>query len=382
MYPAYLFGHTRALARRELPDGEARGGGPGRRLAVWAVGGALSLAALGAGIATLETDPSLLDYFAKGRPLRQGIAYVDRNMGISPLQIVVRHPEGRRFQKEKRIEMLWQVQQGLEEHPGVGAVLSLPVIVAEGRRVPILGRIIPTKWMLSLLQAEELGAIGRGFLSEDRREALFLATMREGDREQPRAQVMADIREVVSDAGLEVVAMGSLYALQGHLGSLVRASLFSGVVALLALFAGVAVLASRNFRTSVAMLGAIALVPVATLGGLGLLGIPVDVISSPASNVCVGMAADAMIHLVLAVRRRAAGAPIRFEHWMAARREQAAPILISALVVCAGFAIFALSTFPPTRRFGLAVVFGTAVAAFGALILLPALAAPKREPEA
>ena len=59
---------------------------------------------------------------------------------------------------------------------------------------------------------------------------------------------------------------------------------------------------------------------------------------------------------------------------MAARREQGFAILISTVVVCAGFAIFLGSSFPPNRRFGMAVVGGTLVAAAAALVLLPLLA--------
>ena len=161
--------------------------------------------------------------------------------------------------------------------------------------------------------------------------------------------------------------------LQAHLGRLVRSSLLSGIAALLVLFFLVGMVASRSPRTSLAMVGAISLVPLSTLGALGIFRIPVDVISSPASNVCIGMAADAMIHLALAVRREAGGAPATWRHWVAARREQATPILVAS-----GFAIFTLSSFPPTRRFGIAVVFGTLVAAFGALVLLPRLAGPRQ----
>lgn len=152
------------------------------------------------------------------------------------------------------------------------------------------------------------------------------------------------------------------------------------MLALLGLFFLVGIAASRSPLTSLAMVAAISLVPLSTLGALGILRIPVDVISSPASNVCIGMAADAMIHLVLAVRRRAAGARVGWEHWVVARREQATPILVSATLVASGFAIFTLSVFPPTRRFGIAVVFGTLVAAFGALVLLPSLAGPRGAP--
>ncbi len=76
----------------------------------------------------------------------------------------------------------------------------------------------------------------------------------------------------------------------------------------------------------------------------------------------------------MAVRRVSAGELVRWSHWVAARREQATPIFIASGLVIAGFAVFTLSEFPPTVRFGGAVVFGTVVAAFGALVLLPFLA--------
>jgi predicted RND superfamily exporter protein len=40
-------------------------------------------------------------------------------------------------------------------------------------------------------------------------------------------------------------------------------------------------------------------------------------------------------------------------------------------IICAGFGIFVLSTFPPTQRFGLAVILGTVTAATMALVVLP-----------
>ena len=43
-------------------------------------------------------------------------------------------------------------------------------------------------------------------------------------------------------------------------------------------------------------------------------------------------------------------------------------------VVSTGFAIFLLSTFPPTQRFGAAIVVGTILASLTALYVMPLLA--------
>ena len=380
LFPPFLLGYARGLSRKALADqdGWSLEGLAARKMTAVAVLGSLLLTAVGAGLTRLETDPSLLEYFAPNQPLRDGLEYVDQTLGSSPFSLVINEPNGGVFKGKEILSRQWELHQKFEDHPAVGGALSLPIFIGEGRRVPIVGRLIPLDWIVDFLERPSLGSVGEGFITADRKHARFMMTLRETERATPRLEVVDQLRTLARETGFEVSAVGGLYFLQGHLGQLVRSSLISGIAALLVLFFLVGLAASRSVGTSTAMVGAIALVPIATLGSLGLLGIPVDVISSPASNVCIGMAADAMIHLVLAVRRRASGAEVAWDHWVEARREQAVPILISAVVVAAGFAVFTLSEFPPTQRFGGAVVFGTLVAGFGALVVLPFLAALRR----
>jgi uncharacterized protein len=70
--------------------------------------------------------------------------------------------------------------------------------------------------------------------------------------------------------------------------------LVTGLAWLFLFFIGVALAVSRNLRVALAMVGSLLLVPVCMLGGVGLFGVPVDIISAPATNVCIGMAIDSM----------------------------------------------------------------------------------------
>ena len=113
-------------------------------------------------------------------------------------------------------------------------------------------------------------------------------------------------------------------------------------------------------------------VPVVILGTFGHLGIAMDIITSPAANIALAVGADSMIHLVVRVRRLgAAGVPAP---WGSAVAQIGPAVLGATGIVCAGFGIFVLSSFPPTQRFGLAVILGTAAAAGMALVVLPRLA--------
>lgn len=206
--------------------------------------------------------------------------------------------------------------------------------------------------------------------------------MREAGRTAERDEVVAGLVQKVRDAGLEPVHVGGLYELQGALSRLVASSVMWGLGGLVLLFALVAAIVSRSVGGTLAMVASLVTVPVICLGTLGWFGLPIDIISAPAANVAIAMGIDSMIHLAL--RARALRGPGRRMSkraaWQQARAELAQPIVAAISLVAVGFGIFALSSFPPTQRFGLAVVLGTLAAAFAALWLLPLLAVGRGEP--
>ena len=53
------------------------------------------------------------------------------------------------------------------------------------------------------------------------------------------------------------------------------------------------------------------------LGAAGFLKVPIDIISAPAANICIGMAVYSMIHLVFAVRRNRHLGTDPWKVWMA-----------------------------------------------------------------
>jgi predicted RND superfamily exporter protein len=185
--------------------------------------------------------------------------------------------------------------------------------------------------------------------------------------------VVSDIRKIVAKQGFTPYLVGDFYELQGQLAKLVAHSLVTGLAWLMLFFAGVALVVARNLRIAAAMIFSLSLIPICMLGGIGWLHVPVDIISAPATNVCMGMAIDSMVHLVFGVRRAQRDGKQGWHAWTAARQEQWRGIVYSDVVIAAGFAIFALSNFPPTQRFGLVVVSGTIIDILANLFLLPLL---------
>ena len=137
------------------------------------------------------------------------------------------------------------------------------------------------------------------------------------------------------------------------------------------MFLGVAVVVSRSAKVTTMMVACLAGVPLVVLGTFGWLGVSMDIITSPAANVALAMGVDSMIHLVVRVRHLHGGGLADLESWSQARAQIMGPVLAATLLICVGFGIFGLSTFPPTGRFGLAVILGTMTAATMALVTLP-----------
>lgn len=345
----------------------------------------LGVAAAGTGVARLDTDPLLLSYFDPAGPVRPGLEAIDREGGSSPLLLAVGAADGERLDNMSGYARLWEFQDSLEADPATGIVLSPAPLLAHAREQP-LARFLPVSLLLGLLERPETGGIGRGFFREDRREVLYSIRMKEGERTEKRREVVARLSGHAETAGLRVLATGGLYELQDRLGQLIATSLKTGVGGLLALFLLVGLRVAGSARGTASMLACLAAIPCVVLGSFGHLGIAVDIVASPAANVALAMGVDSMIHLAMRARlegRRRGGAGA----WSAAADSLARPVTAACAIVCVGFGIFVLSDFPPTRRFGLAVLLGSATACFATLLALPSLmrrrAAPAeaREPE-
>ena len=97
----------------------------------------------------------------------------------------------------------------------------------------------------------------------------------------------------------------------------------------------------------------------ATAVGLRVAGVWVDLSPREGSD-CFFSEDDPQIQVSLELEQRYPG-----------RTQVMGPVLAVTLLICVGFGIFGLSTFPPTRRFGFAVILGTMAAATMALVTFP-----------
>ncbi len=325
----------------------------------------------GFGVLRLVTDPSLLAFFKPSSSLAQGLTTIDADGGSGPLSLVVRDPNGAALDEEPQIVKLRAIHAELEKESAVGTALSVVPLLDEARRASPIAAFLPSKALLTLLSSANYDKVALSFITEDKKSANFFLRMREAGRTEPREVVIERLKAAVAAQGLEAQLVGGLYELQGKLGRLVAGSLLEGLLGLLLIFFFIGAGVSRSGFTGLAMVGALALVPLFLIGLMGLAGMPVDFISSPAAQVAIGIGVDSMIQLAAAARRARQAGLSAADAWLRARGELGGAVVAATLIVALGFALFLLSSFPPTQRFGVAVALGTLMSGAVALYVLP-----------
>src|SRR6266704_4922174 len=267
---------------------------------------------------------------------------------------------------------MWTRHGALENYKDVGTVVSLPTLLAEGDRTPF-SFLIRYEKMTEIMAQPKYARVAKSVVTEDRSQTMFLLRMVEARRDKLRLEVVDDLRSITRKHGFTPALVGGIYYLQGRLAKLVASSLVTGLFWLNFLFIVIAWIVARSVRGAVAMIVSLTLVPLCMLGGIGWLNVPMDVISAPATNVCIGIAIDSMIHLVFGVRRAERDGKKGWSAWVTGREEQWRGIVYSDVIIAAGFAIFVLSDFPPTQRFGVVVLAGCIIDILANLFVLPLL---------
>jgi hypothetical protein len=126
--------------------------------------------------------------------------------------------------------------------------------------------------------------------------------------------------------------------------------------------------------------GTVAMLPnvlpiVMVFGGMGWLGVDVDVGSMMTASIALGVAVDDTIHYLNWFREELDRLGDRKKAILAAYNHCATPTLQAALISGLGLSIFAISTFTPTQRFGVLMLVILWLGAVAELIYFPALLA-------
>ncbi|MEL7399652.1 MAG: MMPL family transporter, partial [Pseudomonadota bacterium] len=230
--------------------------------------------------------------------------------------------------------------------------------------------------MRKSLPVEISDVLVKPYLSEENNQTRITLRAKETDPELRRVELLQKVYDyATNDLGFkeEQVRMSGLLVLYNNM----LQSLFkSQIVTLGAVFLGILLMFMVLFRSL--LLSVIAIIPnllaaAVVLGGMGLAGVPLDMMTITIAAITVGIGVDDTIHYIHRFKREFA---VDHDYVEAMHRSHASigkAMFYTSVIIIVGFSILALSNFIPSIYFGLLTGLAMLAAILGALTLLPRL---------
>ncbi|GAB3093875.1 MMPL family transporter [Aestuariicella hydrocarbonica] len=270
-----------------------------------------------------------------------------------------------------------KLQNYLDALPEVGKVQSLATayeVASDINGAPL------NDFEMALIQKslpEEVSSVMFDpYLAEDIEQTRITLRVKETYPGLRRAELLEKIRQyTINELGFDadkVHFSGLLVLYNNMLQSLYK----SQIVTLGAVFIGIVLMFVVLFRSIV--MAIIAIVPnllaaATVLGGMGLAGVPLDMMTITIAAITVGIGVDDTIHYIHRYKKEFA---VDGDYIAAMHRSHASigrAMFYTSVIIVVGFSILALSNFIPTIYFGLLTSFAMLAAILAALTLLPRL---------
>ena len=355
------------------------------------------------GISKLQVENRFIDYFDKNTEIYKGMYEIDSKLGgTATLDIIISQPEDNfesikieddffdddLFEDENSsaagywwniysLNKLEDIHDYLDSIPEIGKVLS----VASGVK---LARQINDGKDLNDLEL----ALLRSVLPEDIRESLLYSYINKDDsvvristrvnesstslnRKDLLDKINHDLKNEfnLKESEYEITGLAVLY------NNMLQSLFQSQIGSLLIVFAVISAMLFLIFRSfKVMIIGLVPNIFVASsvMGLLGLLNIPLDIMTITVAAISVGMAVDNTIHYIYRYKKelKKNGSDIALKN---AHSTTGRAIFYTASTIAAGFCILSLSNFFPTVLFGVFTSIAMMLAFLCSLTLLPNL---------
>jgi len=359
------------------------------------------------GVTKLEVENSFINYFSKDTEIYRGLKLIDDKLGgTTSLDIILKFEEeteevvdgevdGDDFdfnfdfgggEKEDpadywftpdKVDEVKVIHDYLEGLPAVGKVLSLASLIRVGEDVnqgefDAFELAIVYKRMPEELKSSMIDPYISIEDNEARINLRILDSLENLRRKELLEQIHFDLTNKLGFSEDRIAISGLLVLYNNMLQSLFKSQILTlGVV-----MAGIALMLLVLFRSvSLAIIGIIPNIMASgiILGLMGLLGIPLDMMTITIAAITIGIAVDNSIHYIYRFREEFTRTQDYIEtlHYCHANIGKA--VFYNAVTIIIGFSILVLSNFIPTIYFGLLTAFAMLVALLGALTLLPKL---------
>jgi len=336
------------------------------------------------GLARVQVNIRLTEVYPDDHPTAQLQRIVDESLGgILTLDVIVTVPGGRGHLQPDVLRGIAELQDRIVDLPGIASVRS-PIDFLErlhaalagplADRLPNSRELAAQEWLLAEMGGEDLPL--ERLIAHDGRELRLL--VRTADAGGRQALLFA---EWLDDAAAEIFAArddvqvhvtGESYVASRNMTRLIHDLFFSLALASAVIF--VCLLAMfRSLRQALISILPNAFPLLAVLGYMGAVGMELDVTNVIVFSVCLGLAVDDTIHVIARFREELARGGAIEDVLERTLRGSGQAVVLTSLLLGAGFLVLTTSEFVPTQRFGYLAAITFVAALFADLVLLPAL---------
>ena len=354
------------------------------------------------GISKLQVENSFINYFDKKTEIYKGMKKIDEQLGgTTPLNIILKFPtkskkienddefsewdEDIENNEEKskywftrdKMDKILKVHDYLDSLPEVGKVLSFGSIlrVAEDLNNKEL-QSLEIAVLYSKIPEEIKKEIVSPYISVEKDEARISVRIKDSLKNLRRNDLINKInKDLSSKLGFEkdeYKLAGVLILFNNLLQSLFKSQILTLGIVMLGIFAMFFIL-FRNITLSLIGIVPNFIAAFFILGIIGLMGIPLDMMTITIAAITIGIAVDNSIHYIYRFREEYDKIKDYNKTLDRCHNTVGIAILNTSITIVFGFSILVLSNFIPTIYFG--VFTGTAMllAMISVLTLLPKL---------
>jgi hypothetical protein len=370
----------RPLAR--LMSAEACGrliGWIGRRrrwvIAAWL----LTVVGCGVGLRYVSVETNVIVWFPVRDEIRVAYEAIrSRLSGISPINVVIEAPDGRRVSEPMVVEALDGLRRHLEGMPEVGRALSISEFLqaihpgfvgASGGSLPDDEAMIE-QYLLLLESKPQTG----DFITRDRSAANLVLRVNDNSS----ASLLRVAREAETwwqasgPQGFRVQSTGIMHEFARAQDAIARGQIDGLIFSVLT----VGIVLFLTFRWLPVVV--VALIPnvvpiVMMFGVMGLVGFPIDAATVIIGSLALGIAVDDTIHLIECFDKEARNGMDSHAAMTETFIVVLEPVVYTSVVVALGFVVLGVSDFKPVQNLGVITALVMVLCPLADVFLLPAL---------
>jgi len=354
------------------------------------------------GISKLEVENSFINYFNKNTEIYKGMKLIDEKLGgTTPLEVILKFPEkvavesseddefeswddedGEGDEKywftKNKIEKIQNVHSYLDNLPAVGKVLSFSSIIEVATQLnnnKPLGTLEMGVLYSKIPESIKKDIIDPYISIKDNEARISLRIIDSQDglrRNDLINQINYDLENKLKLSKKEFKLAGVLILFNNLLQSLFKSQILTLGLVMIGIFVMFMIL-FRNFKLSLIGVVPNFIAAFFILGIIGLLGIPLDMMTITIAAITIGIAVDNSIHYIYRFKEEFLKNKDYNKTLKVCHSTVGVAILNTSITIVFGFSILVFSKFIPTIYFGVFTGLAMLLAMISVLTLLPSL---------